>query len=388
MPAVPELVTVVVDGKALQGWQSVHITRSAKAAAIPFSLGASNPAWSVDARAMRRGKMIQIYTAPDTGGGLGRFTGGDLLCTGYVDTYEAEIGESAHEVGVSGRSKPGDAIDCPPVRHKTGLVENKTLLEAANEFDEWGIGFTSDLNLPKLAEVQLVPGEPLFYTLEREARHLGALLMGQPDGSVAITRAGKNRHAGALVEGHSPITGTIKIRWGVESKRSEIRVRGQRTDGVGKESLRQEEIERDETVGRHRPYILFNEGDQTSKELRRRARWERLRRAGSGLSIGLKVSTWRDAAGTLWQPGWLIAVKIPSEDVDQDFAIASVTYDQAVTEDGGSGTTAELTLVDPRTLGGKGSGSGSGSGAGDGGGTKSEDFDPGAELEDQGEEGA
>lgn len=387
MPAVPELVTVVVDGKALQGWQSVHITRSAKAAAIAFSLGASNPAWSADARAMRRGKMVEVYTTADTGGGFGRFTGGDLLCTGYVDNYQVELGESSHEVGVSGRSKAGDAIDCPPVKHKTGLVEKKTLLDAAKEFDEWGIGFTSDLKLPKLAEVQLVPGEPLFYTLEREARHLGVLLMGQPDGSVAITRAGKNRHAGVLVEGFSPIT-KIKLSYSVDNKRSEIRVRGQRTDGVGKESLRQEETERDETVGRHRPYILFNEGDGTSKELKRRARWERLRRAGSGLSVSLTVSTWRDEAGTLWEPGRLVAVKIPSEEVDQDFAIANLTFDIAVTDDGGSGTTAELTLVDPRTLGGKASGSGSGSGAGDGGGAKSEDFDPGAEIEDQGEEGA
>ncbi|WP_375455654.1 phage baseplate assembly protein [uncultured Methylobacterium sp.] len=373
MPSLPEIVTLVVDGQALQGWQTVAVTRAAEAAAIHFSLAASNPAWSAQAKLLRRGRLLEIYTSPDAGQGMGSFSGGDLLCTGHVDEYEVESAVGTHEVGISGRSKAGDAIDCPPVRHKTGLVENKDLKDVATEFDEWKIGFQADVALPKLPEVQLVPGQSMFQVLEREARHLGVLLTGQPDGSVKITRAGSNRHAGALVHGEPPC-GRWKLNISIRNKRSAVHVRGQRSSGTDRESLRQEEVARDGSVGRHRPYILFNEGDHTSKELKRRGQWERLRRSGSGISIALRVSTWRDDGGQLWQPGHLVPVVWDEEEIDQDLAVKSVTYNQAVTDGEGGGTWADLTLVDPRTLGGKAAGSGSGSGAGGGGGSESEDF--------------
>ncbi|ACL57417.1 phage baseplate assembly protein [Methylobacterium nodulans] len=383
MSATWEIVTLVVDGQALQGWQQVSVTRSAEAAAISFSLVATNPAWSQQARLLRRGKLVQIYTAPDTEGqGFGSFNPGDadLLCTGYVDDYDVEIGAKGHrEVGVSGRSKAGDAIDCPPAKHKTGRVENKDLKGVCDEFDEWGIGFKADIPLKKLRDVQTVPGESFFKTVEREARRIGALLTGQPDGSVKITRAGKTRHAGALVEGQSPVT-KWKLRFSIQNKRSPIIVRGQTARGTGGKALRQEEREEDPSVERYRPEILFNEGSDTAKELKRRAKWQQLRRSGSGVTASPCVATWRDAGGKLWEPGFLVAARVPSEDLDQDLAIKTISFVQVMGEGEGAGTYADLVLVEPRTLGGAKSGGGSSSG----------DLDTGSELgadgEDQGGE--
>ena len=365
MSVVWEIVTLVVDGQALQGWQQVSVTRSAEAAAISFSLVATNPGWSEEARLLRKGKLVQIYTKPDAeGSGFGSFSpgGADLLCTGYIDEYEVEIGpRERREVGVSGRSKPGDAIDCPPAKHKTGQVEEKTLKGVCDEFDEWGIGFDADVPLKKIPEVQIVPGESFFRTVEREARRQGVLLTGQPDGRVKITRAGKNRHAGALVEGQPPVT-KWKVRFSIQNKRSPIIVRGQTARGTGAKALRQEERAEDPSVERYRPEILFNEGSDTSKQLKPRAEWQKLRRSGSGVSASPHVATWRDAAGKLWEPGNLIACQVPSEDLDQDLALKSVTFAQVMGEGEGAGTYADLTLVEPRTLGGGKTGGGSPSG--------------------------
>lgn len=373
-----EIVSLVVDGYALQGWQGVHITRSAEAAAIAFSLRCTNPAWSDEAEAVRRGGLVEIYTTPDAG--LGDQGGGDLICTGYADDYESETGKSAHrEVGIAGRSKAGDAIDCPPAKHKTGLVENKDLLGVAKEFDEFGVGFFTDQTLSEIPMVQHVPGQSMFVTLEREARREALLLMGQPDGRVKITRAGGDRHAGALVEGQAPVE-SLKLRLSIRHKRSHIHVRGQKSLGTGKDALRQEEVEEDDSVERYRPEVLFNEGSDTAQELRRRAKWQKLRRSGSGISISACVASWRDDAGTLWEPGRLVAVQMPSDGIDQDLAISTVTFNQVVGEGEGSGTWADLTLVDPRTLGGGSAGSGSGSRAGNGGGAQSDDI--GAGLDD------
>ncbi|MCJ2098940.1 phage baseplate assembly protein [Methylobacterium sp. E-046] len=373
-----EIVSLIVGGHALQGWQGVHITRSAEAAAISFSLRCTNPAWTDEADAVRRGGLVEIQATPDED--VGARGGGDLMCTGYADEYESETGRGARrDVGIAGRSKAGDAIDCPPTKHKTGLVEKKDLLGVAKEFDEFGIGFFTDQTLAKIPMVQHVPGQPFFVTLEREARREALLLMGQPDGRVKITRAGGKRHAGALVEGEPPIE-SIKLRLSIKHKRSHIHVRGQKSLGTDKDSLRQEETEEDDSVERYRPEILFNEGSDTSKELKRRAKWRKLRRSGSGISIIACVASWRDEAGRLWEPGNLVAVRMPSDKIDQDLAISTVTFNQVVGESEGSGTWADLTLVDPRTLGAQSGGKGSGSGAGDGGGSESPDV--GAGLDD------
>lgn len=380
--AFGEIVSLVVGGHALQGWQGVHITRSAEAAAIAFSLRCVNPAWTDEADAVRRGGLVEIRATPDEA--LGARGGGDLMCTGYADEYESETGPSARrDVGIAGRSKAGDAIDCPPTKHKTGLVENKDLLGVAKEFDEFGVGFFTDQTLAKIPMVQHVPGQPFFVTLEREARREALLLTGQPDGRVKITRAGGKRHAGALLEGEPPVK-SIKLRLSIKHKRSHIHVRGQKSLGTDKDSLRQEETEQDESVERYRPEILFNEGSDTSRELKRRAKWRQLRRSGSGISIIVCVASWRDADGKLWEPGNLVAVQMPSDKIDQDLAISTVTFNQVVGEGEGSGTWADITLVDPRTLGAKSAGKGSGSGAGDGGGNDS-DFTAGlddAQLDD------
>lgn len=383
MDGTGEIVSLVVGGKALQGFQGVHITRSAEAAAISFSLRATNPSWTEDAKAVRRGGLVEIRATPDED--LGSRGGGDLFCTGYVDEYEAETGKGQHrEVGIAGRSKAGDAIDCPPAKHKTGLVKDKDLLGVAREFDEFGIGFFTDQTLAKIPMVQHVPGQPFFVTLEREARREALLLTGQPDGRVKITRAGGKRHAGALVEGEAPVT-SIKLRLSIKHKRSHIHVRGQKATGTDKDSLSQEETEEDDSVDRYRPEVLFNEGSDTSKELRRRATWQKLRRSGSGISVSVCVASWRDEAGLPWQPGHLIPVRMPSDEIDQDLAIASVTFNQVVGEGEGAGTWADLTLVDPRTLGARSAGSGSGSGAGNGGGSENPDLGGGlddANLDD------
>ncbi len=351
MTATAEIVTLVVDGLALQGWQSVRVMRSVEAAAISFNLGATNPAWSSDAGRLRKSALVEILTTPD--GGLGSFIPefGELLVTGYVDTYESSAGPGAsRSVTVNGRSKPADAIDCEPVNHPTGAVENQDLVGVAKGFDEWGLTFRTDATLDKIPTVQRTPGEPLFQTLERESRRLGLLMMGEPDGSVLITKGAKGRAAGGLVEGQSPLVG-FTVSDQMRLAYSEVVVRGQQALGVDDKALRQEEKATAPTYGRHRPLILFNEGSNVAPELKRRADWELRRRNGARLSVMARVASWRDGDGELWAPRKLIPVEIPSEEIAQDFAIRSVVFTQTVGEGEGSGTSADLVLAHPDTLG-------------------------------------
>ncbi|WP_164919713.1 phage baseplate assembly protein [Hansschlegelia zhihuaiae] len=351
MSAVAEIVTMVVDGYALQGWQSVRVSRSVEAAAIAFSLDATNPAWSAEAQRIRESALVEIVTTPD--GAIGSFLsgGGDLLCAGYVDVYSSSHGPGpSRRVAVQGRSKPADAIDCEPARHPTGCVEGQDLVGAAKSFDEWGLEFRSDVDLEKVPVIQRVPGEPLFGTLEREARRQGLFLMGEPDGSVLMTRGPAGRAGGGLVEGQSPLR-AFQVHDSQRLAFSEVVVRGQQALGTDDKALRQEERAEDQSYGRRRPLVLFNEGSSPPEQLGARAQWELRRRNGARLTVMASVATWRDDAGALWAPRKRVFVHLPSEDISEDLAIQAVEFTQGVGEGEGAGTIAELTLVRPDTLG-------------------------------------
>lgn len=347
--ATGEFVTMVVDGQALQGWQEIRVTHSAVSAATSFELIATNPSWSYNASQLRFSKILRVYTTPD--GDFGRFAGGDLLSTGWCDVYTSSAGPgAARAVTVEGRSLAADPIDCSAVKHKTGYVENKTLAEAANAFNEWELKFQHDVPLEQIPRIQLIPQMPLFFTLEKEARRLGLSFMGLPSGDVNITKGTDGRHTGSLVEGRSPLKS-----YRVEDRRninfSVAVVRGQKSEGVEEQDIRQEERAYNEEYGRYRPLLFFNEGSNTARELRERAEWELSRRNGTQIQITAQVASWRDQGGMLWRPRKLINVVIESEEISQDFAIYSVTFHQVVGEGDGCGTFADLVLVHPDGLG-------------------------------------
>ena len=368
MADVGEIVSLRVDGSALRGWQEVSVDRSMESAEISFNLQATNPSFSAQAKSLRKGKEIEIVTAPEGDGSVAP-GGGDLLCRGYVGGYDADYDEHRKVVTVDGKSKAADAVDCHPVKHKTGRFEDKDLLEIARELDEVRCGFRSDIQLPKLKKVQRHPEDTIYQTVEREARRIGAMLVGEPDGSINITRAGTKRHAGALVLGEAPVK-KMKVTIKCDHKYSTYVARGQRAGGVGKDNLRQEEVERDPSVKRNRPLLILPEGDWTKKELKKRLRWERLRRASYGITIRVVVASWRDADGRLWEPGRLMAIVNDEEDIDGDFTLSTANLRQGLE----GGTLAYLNFVEPKAQGGKG-----GAGKSDG------VFDPGGGIDEGGE---
>lgn len=334
--SVTEDVVLKVDGQRLRGFQEVNITRSMKDAAIAYGLRVTNPAWSADAFAVRFAREVELMT------------GTEMLCRGTVDDYESECEEEKREVRISGKSKGVLAARHPPVKHKTGRVENKDLLAVAKEFTETGVEWRSDVKLPPLPMVQRHPADTVFDTVERYARRLGVMLVGQPDGAILITRGSDKRHS-ELSEGRRPMTG-YKVKISQKSKASPNVVRNQRRLGTAGKDLRDEQTVYDPKNGAFRPAIIFGETDQDQQSAKNTGEWQRLRSgAFGGLSATISVAGWRDGDGVLWEPGRLVFLSIPSERIEQEMRVESVTYTQNLKD----GTTAELTLVDPVTTGAK-----------------------------------
>lgn len=338
---ISEDVMLEVDGLRLRGFQEVNISRSLNDATISYGLRVTNPAWSADAFAVRFAKEVVLKA------------GDELLCRGTVDDFESESDDDKRQVRISGKSKGVLAVRHPPVKHKTGRVENKDLLGVAKEFTETGVEWKSDTKLTPIPMVQRNPLDTVFDTVERYARAQGVMLTGQPDGSILITRGSDKRHGGELAEGVRPMT-KYKVKISQKAKASPSVVRNQRRMGVTPKQLRSEEQVFDPSVGTFRPAIILGETDMDERQAKDAGEWQRLRQnANGGLSATISVAGWRDPDGLLWETGRLIFLRIPSERVEQDMRIEGITFTQNLKD----GTTAELTLVDPNTTGSK-SGSG------------------------------
>lgn len=271
--------------------------------------------------------------------------GGATWGTGYVRDVRGSHDENRREYDVTFVSRTVDAVEAS-VDHPTGLKEDGDLIAIAKEFDVLGIGVTGSPKTLVKAIHKLRPGESLVDTIGQEARAQGVLIHDDEKGRLVLADKPEGRHSGGLKLGVNVISASGELS--EEGSFSEIKVRGQSSVGVTKSSLTPETKARG-TVRRKRPLIVLFEGEATSARMKKRADWEARRGAGNGISANVVVPGWRDAGGKLWKRNFLVELDDPWLGIRQDMIVASVTFDQ----DSTGGTTASLTLKDPRALGGE-----------------------------------
>ncbi|WP_316197728.1 phage baseplate assembly protein [Bradyrhizobium sp. SZCCHNS2002] len=337
-----EVVTVIAGGRQWTAWRRVLVRASFQDAARSFQIeAAAEPGGAATAWTFKAGTEIDILF------------NGSLACRGYVDRYQPKIGQHRRaEITISGRSKSQDFIDSSAV-HDTGQFKSKDPQEIAATLDKFGVGIAADVPLTKVPIYRITPGETAFRCLEKLCREQGVFPVGQADGSILITKGGRKRHAGAILEGVNMEEGEADHNW--SGRHSDVIVRGQKPYGHGEDALQIEGIARDAEVGRYRPVIVFHDGDTDKDRARKRAQTRRDREAGNSLKASVTVQGFRDDGGTLWEPGSLIFTQSQFLDVNKDMAIETVTWSQDRTD----GSLSVLSLVDPRALGGSGAKGGS-----------------------------
>jgi prophage tail gpP-like protein len=330
---------------SINGWtafESVHVHAAFNEAARSFEV--------VLAAELGASATNAIFAA---GASVTITTNGELLLTGYIDSKEPEISAKSATITISGRSKSADLVD-GDAEHKTGYFENKTPLEIAQEISsEYEPKWESDQQLEKIEQYKLQQGESCYRCIEKMVRDQGLTITGTKEGNAKITKAGKGRQGGSLIEGVNIKIG--RATHNVANRHSKIIVRGQRPFGHGDENLEIEETETDSAVKRHRAIVIVQDADTDKKRAKKRAKTRKERAAGNSLKANITVQGWHDDGGSLWEPGNLVWTESPFLDIAQDMLIESVDYNQNE-----QGTTATLNLTDPRSYGG-----------GEGGGNKS-----------------
>jgi prophage tail gpP-like protein len=155
-------------------------------------------------------------------------------------------------------------------------------------------------------------------------------------------------HRGGVIWGRNIKSASSELT--ERGRYSAVKVRGQTTVGSGKQQLRAQTTARDSSVTRERPLVVIHEGETTLDRLQTRAEWQAKRGAGEASTATVTVFGWRDAEGRIWNRNWLVYVQDEWIAIDGMMIIKTVSLSQ----DGLSeGTTATLTLSDPRALGGE-----------------------------------
>lgn len=364
-----EIVTLRVAGLGDLRPVTIAVARAVDEAASSFEAKVKVPGMSQAdlLEALAGAPKVEIYAAFSDNKQAGAVKNGqtklgDLVLTGHVEKRSPALRSAEAELPIAGRSKTGDLVDSS-AEAKTGEWKNKKADEVFKDLaDGYDIEIEVDFEHKPKTVFRVRPGETIHQAADRWARSEGFTITDTPQGKVKTTSA-KNakRHAGAIREGITtwPKLFDASAVHDDSKKFGQVKIKAQAPDGYGADALEIEAEAKDDTVKRKRLRIVTPPELIRKEDSRERAKWHRDRAAGEGTTCEVTVLGWRDEKQVLWTQGWLVMVEIPSLGIVQEMLIKKVSLEQDDAD--GSGSVAKLSLVDPRTFGGKkGKGSKSG----------------------------
>jgi prophage tail gpP-like protein len=341
-------VSIVVNGVQWNGWQSIEITRGIETVPSSFSLMGTERFPGVAGQT-----TVDIpLTAPAK-----IMIGSDLIITGYVDTAERSYTAESHQILFTGRSKISDLVDCSGFT-QSWQIQNLTLLSLATAICKpFGITVTApDGDTAPIVNISVVLTSTGWELLEEVARWLNKLVYDGPDGGLIIASLGDNTHSSGIQEGVNVQEARVTLN--AQEMYSQIGAiysdTATLTDGAGSTQISFVQNAqataanffkpRADGSARFRPLLIVAEqGPAQDQVVPRRVQWEMGRRWGRSQIVYVTVDSWRDSAGTLWSPNFLLPVDLPSlKFAKTTLLITDVTY---IKDD--QGTRAELTLMPP-----------------------------------------
>ncbi len=329
-------VELLVGGRRFEGWQEVTVTRHLEALCGGFSLALSDP-WA---------EGSQVLPIPP-GAACELRLGGETVISGYVDEAEARFDKQTHALGVAGRDKAADLVDCSAV-HEPGEWRDQSLAQIAAALAKpFGVGVRVETDTgATFAKFAVEPGETAWEALERAGRQRGVLCISDARGGIVITSPGKDRAASDLIQGGRG--GNVlraRGRFSLRDRHSLYVCQGQRpgTDedwGLPVSTVRAECS--DGSVARYRPLLITAETGADQASARARVEWEATVRAARGSSVQVTVQGWLQADGTLWRPNLLVRARLPYLRLDADLLVAGISHTLS-----DQGTLTELDLRRP-----------------------------------------
>lgn len=270
--------------------------------------------------------------------------GGEALITGFIDVVEPQMDKEGHSIGIAGRSKAADLIDCAAM-NKPGSWSNRKLEDIASDLAKpFGLSVTAETDTgAAFKKFAIQPGETVFETIERMTKMRGLLPVSSADGNIVLMRPKIGGSAVRIEQGRD--IEAFQARHDVSDRFSDYLLKGQSAgddEHNGRAVAHAKGEAKDPGVKRYRPLLIVAEDQGSNASLKERAEWEAKVRAAKAQGIDVTLSGWRRPDGGLWMPGQTIDLVAPAAFITSQLIIANVNYQIA---DGGS--TAVLSLAYP-----------------------------------------
>lgn len=367
-------VRLVVNGQEFGGWKSVKINPGIEFQARKFELSVTDkwPGQTNIPRRIRPFDACQVYI------------GQDLVLTGWVDATPIRYDGRSVSVGVKGRSKTCDLVDCCPIERgqATGVGNKKTawgdvkgpdgktvpatvVRAPSRSANQWrgmkletiAAALAAPYGVRVLAEVdtgrpipshQVQVGETVFESIDRMMRIRHVLSTDNEKGDLVFIDVGSGGRATTMIElGKNARGADAPLDYsGVYST---YIVKGQRSgsdtayaqDVCEEEGIDDEEedsadtspststsvsVAQDSRSKRRRVLVMKQCGQADEGTCQDRAEYERAHRAAKALETVYTVGGWRQDSGVLWLPNLIVRVRDPLVGFDADFVTAEVTW--------------------------------------------------------------
>jgi prophage tail gpP-like protein len=349
-PAEDE-ITLELDGRRMAGWTSVRVTRGIERCPNDFDIGLTDlEPRAVDGIVVHPGDSCKLMF------------GDDLVVTGYVDRVLPRFSVHEHAIRVTGRGKCQDLVDCSAIWAKSQISGSNVFEIALKLAAPYGIGVQSAGDMGDVIPLYNIGyGTTAWQVIEEWCAIRKVLAFETPQGNLQLLNAGSDRipligatdlfreAASGFVESINVIS--AEAEWSMDQRYSDYRCMRQSTDvfndlGEGGNLIA---TFRDAAVSRYRVHDTIAElsNGQGLDNALERAQWEASRRAGRSAVVKLITDSWRDASGSLYEPGTAAVLHVPSVYKEEGpglgphWVISEVVYRR----DNEQGTTAEVTMM-------------------------------------------
>jgi prophage tail gpP-like protein len=326
-------VKLRVNGIDFGGWLEVEITLGIERQARDFKLGITRtwPGATDIPRRVRAGDVCEV------------FIGDDKVLTGYVDATPISYGASSVSVGITGRSKTADLVDCSAI-YKTGQWRNAKIERIASDLAKpYGIKVINQIDTGSaISDHQIDTGETAFESIGRLLAIRQMLSTDNANGDLVLINAGSGGNATTALEyGQNILEASTALDY--KEVFSEYTSKGQRAgndndyaDSVAGVSA----SVTNSAASRYRNLILNQNGNATALDCQQRVKYERVYRNARAVETTYTVQGWRQQNGALWLPNQMVHVKDPIIGFDDDLLIVEVSY-----RIGDGGTTCSLKVA-------------------------------------------
>lgn len=310
-------VRLLVAGKEFDGWKSVAIQAGIERQVRDFDLSITNT-WPGNTEIPRR-----IHP----GDACELFIGDDKVLTGYVDATPVSYDGTSVTVGVRGRSKTADLVDCSAVNEPGRWAGAKIERVAADLAKPYGVAVIAQVDTGAAVSHAIEQGETVFESIDRMLKGQ-QLATDNAKGELVLIEVGSAGQATTALElGQNILSCDAPLDF--KDVYTEYLVKGQRPgsdDEFGEDVSQETATITDDTLSRRRVLLIKQGGKSDGASAKARVEYERAHRRAMALASTYTVQGWRQADGTLWLHNMLVRVKDSMVGFDDEFVIAEIQY--------------------------------------------------------------